>query len=296
MEYNNLSENAPNYAKDFTGEELDVIAILQAKYVKRFRYGQQGHNYPFVEVDARDEILERLISKLPYPKSDVELRFLQGHSQMKLSRHMYNDVEPCETTTVFMKRENAKEFFSIFQNMKPRLDHLNVCLENNEKTFHNATDEEIEHIFYEASTFSEECKRSAELIEKFMLEKGVQNSAKLLTRRVSVLFGFHGNQIPFLMRLVYHKNANDFGIGNLKLCFTYMTYKNGHATHLLPFQKRINKLGIAPKESRPEKRKKLTPQEEQERKELEERENKIFEEHNAINNKIFEEEMSNLFF
>ena len=74
-----------------------------------------------------------------------------------------------------MKRKNSKEFFSIFQRVKPRLNHLNLCLQNNEKVFHRT------------SIFSEQCKRST--------DKGIEKSAKLPNRRISV-FGSDGNKEP----------------------------------------------------------------------------------------------------
>jgi hypothetical protein len=264
-----LRANGPSYSKSFEDDEKEALCMLFLKYIKRARYGIQGHNYPHVEIMAKDEVIERIFSKLPFKKSD-DMRQMQTKSQLNITGLMYDDII-LDISTIYLNRKDAKEFFSIFEMIEPKLDQLRICMLNNENVSKKATDEEIEYIFYDSKNFSEQCDRAEEFNNNFKIEKNLCNDTPLHVRRISVLFGYHGNDIPFNLKLVHNKNSFGTGVGELKLCFTYLTYRNGVVQHELPFKKRQEKLL---KKGKTPKKRRISP-EEQRRIDEEDRKNEI---------------------
>lgn len=107
-----------------------------------------------------------------------------------------------------------------------------MWIHSSKTDFKRIEQEEIEKIFYQKNKKEREKSRK-EMVSNFL---GSTKATSYTTKRVSIVFGNHGRKKPFCIKIVYHKNASGFGVGILRLHFTYKTYENGKVTHLLPFE------------------------------------------------------------
>ncbi len=171
-----------------------------------------------------------------------------GTSQLRKNHLYYNQLKH-EVTTVWIKRKSAKALFSTFKNNKPKLDQFYIHERDNHQNFEEIEGEVIEKLFYEGS-FSNQNLEFTKVVDNFKEKNGIDT--RYTTRRVSVLFGSYGGRsMPFYMKLSYYKDMGSVNdAGWLRLYFTYMTFDRGMSNHLLPWEKRIERLekkGIATK-------------------------------------------------
>lgn len=149
---------------------------------------------------------------------------------------MYYKHDLLKITTVLLEREEAKEFFSIFENIQPKLEQMWIHLTQSQTIFQSIDEKSIEKIFYEGSN-TDRLAFKRNLFKEFLGEEDQVYS----TKRVSVIFGYDKRELPYHMKLVYYHDARGLGNGYLRLHFTYKTYENGKVNHLMPWQIYENK-------------------------------------------------------
>jgi len=119
-----------------------------------------------------------------------------------------------------LNKEQSLELFSIFKNVKPKLDRSWMHLKGGK--CQEMTQEEVSKAYHEGSE-SDRNKYYRELLKDFIGKSKQQPS----TRSITVLFGEHGTLENFSLRLVYIKNARPQSkSGILRLYFSYYSYED----------------------------------------------------------------------
>lgn len=236
--------------------QKEILSSLLLKFSQRFRYGVAGHNYPYVEVEVRDHLVEGILKILPLGKRkrkykhqeskqncfflplNVEI-ILFSPAKAELSKnYQYYEQEMKKYTTVKLNREEAREFVSIFENIDASLEQMWIHLKHQPGIFRKIDPTVVETMFYDKDK-QVRFETRDDMVSKYLDQK--YQGKPYMTKRVSVVFGDENRVYPLYLRLVHVENAIGFGRGMLRLHFSYKTIDSGKVTHMMPWQNKKRK-------------------------------------------------------